>query len=281
MKSVFEYADYRKYLLDYYSEKKAANRNFSHRFIANRVGFKSGGHFSLILKGKANISIAFIQRLAGFLKLNKKEAGYFQNMVLFNQAKRHDDKKRYFEAMLSYKDALVRVVHADQYDFYDKWYYTALRELLAIYPLCDPIDHQAVGRLLNPPIPAAEVRQAFDLLKRLALINRDASGRYRPTDPFISTGYSATSISLNNFVINTLDLVKQSVDRFSKEDRNFSWIAFSLSRQSLQSIIDELRESRRRIMKIVENDPNPERVYLFASQIFPLSNVCPNKGASV
>ena len=45
MKSVFEYSDYRKFLLDYYSEKKAANRNFSHRFIANRVGFKSGGHF--------------------------------------------------------------------------------------------------------------------------------------------------------------------------------------------------------------------------------------------
>ena len=202
-------------------------------------------------------------------------------MVLFNQAKRHDDKKRYFEAMLSYKDALMRVVHADQYDFYDKWYYTALRELLAIYPLCDPIDHGAIGRLLNPPISAAEAKQAIELFQRLGLINHDASGRYRPTDPLISTGYAAASVSLNNFVINTLDLAKQSVDRFSKEDRNFSWIAFSLSRQSLQSIIDELRESRRRILKIVENDPNPERVYLFASQIFPLSNVCPNKGASV
>ncbi len=45
MKSVFEYTDYRLFLQDYYNDKKAANKAFSHRFIADRVGFKSGGSF--------------------------------------------------------------------------------------------------------------------------------------------------------------------------------------------------------------------------------------------
>ena len=66
MKSVFEYTDYRKCLKDYYEAKRAENKAVSHRFIAERVGFKSGGHFSQIISGKANISITFIEKFITF-----------------------------------------------------------------------------------------------------------------------------------------------------------------------------------------------------------------------
>lgn len=277
MKSVFEYTDYRLFLKDYYTEKREANKAFSHRFIAERVGFKSGGHFSQIISGKANISITFIEKFAEFLKLNKREASYFQNMVLFNQAKNHQDKKRYFEKMMSFKEAKVKTVSAEQYEFYDKWYYTAVREVLNFYPFSG--DYTELAKLVTPPISSSEAKQAIDLLERLKLISRNESGIYTLTDALITTGYGVQSVCINNHILNTLDLAKTAIDRFNRDERNFSWVGLSVSDKGYQAIIEELRAFRRKMMSIVDQDKDPDRAYLFNFQVFPLSKRYKKKGS--
>jgi uncharacterized protein (TIGR02147 family) len=276
MKSIFEYTDYRKFLSDFYKEKKSFDKKFSHRYIATHVGFKSGGHFSQILSGRVNISISFIERLSEFCKLNKREAPFFQNMVLFNQANGHENKKRYFEKMMSFKEAAVSIVNEQHYEFYDKWYYTAVRELLSFYPFSG--NYEQLGRMLMPPISAHEAKQAITLLERLGLIGTDSSGTYSITDALISTGYEAQSLCINNFVFNALELAKCAVDRFDKKERNFSWVSLSVSPEGYGAIVEEIRESRRRIMRIVANDPGPDRAYLFNFQVFPLSRRYDNTG---
>ena len=276
MRSVFEYTDYRLFLKDFYTEKRAANKAFSHRFIAERVGFKSGGHFSQILSGTANISITFIEKFAEFLKLNKREAAYFQHMVLFNQAKNHEDKRRYFEKMMSFKEAKIKIVDAEQYEYYDKWYYTAVREVLNFYPFRD--NYPELAKLLTPPITPTEAKQAIQLLERLKLIKRDDSGIFRLTDALITTGYGAQSVCINNHIINTLDLAKKAIDRFEREERNFSWVALSISEEGYNAIIEELRAFRRKMMSIINQDEKPDRAYLFNFQVIPLSKPYRKKG---
>lgn len=269
MKSVFEHTDYRQFLNEHYNEKKTLNKAFSHRFIADRVGFKSGGHFSQIISGKANISITFIEKFAEFLKMNKREASYFQNMVLFNQAKNHQDKKRYFEKMMSFKESKVKTVSAKQYEYYDKWFYSAVREVLNFYPFQG--DYPELAKLVTPSITPAEARQAIELLERLKLIVCNDNGIYALTDTLITTGYGAQSVCINNHILNTLDLAKVAIDRFNRDERNFSWVALSISEEGYQAIIEELRAFRRKMMSIVDRDQNPDRAYLFNFQVFPLS----------
>ncbi len=269
MVSVFDYTDFRKFLSDFYEEKKSSNKNFSHRYIARRIGLKSSGHFSQILSGRANISIGFIDRFAEFLQLNKRETPYFQSMVLFNQAKTHDVKKRYFEKMISFKEGVIHTINVEQYEFYEKWYFTAIRELLSFYPFRD--DYESLAGMLVPAITAAEAREAIVLLERLRLIRREPAGGYAVTDALITTGYDAQSNCINDFVGNALKLSKGAIDRFDRKERIFSWVSLSLSSQGYETIIEELRESRRRIMNIAANDPSPNRVYLFNFQFFPLS----------
>jgi uncharacterized protein (TIGR02147 family) len=267
--SIFEYTDYRKFLLDFYKNKKSLNRNFSHRYIGLHVGFKSGGHFAQILSGKANISISYIERLSDFLGLNKNEAQYFLNVVLYNQAKNHDDKKRYFKKMISFKDSAVHTVDAEHFEFYDKWYYTAIREILSFYPFKQNYDRLA--NMLMPTITIAQARHAIDLLNRLGLIVYDASGNYIPSSSLISTGYEAQSLCINNFVVHSLDLAKSAIDRFDRHERNLSWVSLSLSQESYATVIEELRDFRRRMMNIAIHDENPDRAYLINIQVFPCS----------
>jgi uncharacterized protein (TIGR02147 family) len=269
MDSIFSYTDYRKFLSDFYREKKALRKSFSYRFIASRVGFKSAGHFTQILTGKANISIMLIERFAEFLNLKKREAEYFQCLVLFNQAKNHEDKKRYFDKMTSFREATVRVVDAAQYEFYDKWYYTAIHELLDFYKFHG--DYRELGRRIEPAISPIEAQKAVELLSGLGFIKKDAHGYFRKTSATITTGKSAPSLAVNSFVLNSLKLSAEAIDRFPRDQRNLSWLTMSLSQKSYDEIVDELRAFRRRALDIASQDPAADRVYQFNFQVFPLS----------
>ncbi len=190
-------------------------------------------------------------------------------MVLFNQAKNHQDKKRYFEKMMAFKEAKVKTVSAAQYEFYDKWYYTAVREVLNFYPFKG--DYPELAKLVTPVITPSEARQAIELLERLNLIARNDDGIYTLTDTLITTGYGVQAVCINNHILNSLTLAETAIDRFKREERNFSWVALSISQDGYKKIVEELRASRRKMMSIVDQDQNPDRAYLFNFQVFPLS----------
>lgn len=49
MVDIFCYTDYRKFLFDFYEAKKRSTPHFSHRYVAQKVGFSSSGFFSKII----------------------------------------------------------------------------------------------------------------------------------------------------------------------------------------------------------------------------------------
>lgn len=71
MIDIYQYTDYRKYLREYYEAKRATDKQFTHRHIAQIVGFKSTGTFAQILQGKTNISPQTLERFVLFLSLEK------------------------------------------------------------------------------------------------------------------------------------------------------------------------------------------------------------------
>jgi len=269
MKTIFDYTDYRLFLADYYTEKRAQNPGFSYRFIAQHVGFKSAGHFTKIIQGKANISIELALRFAGFFKLNKKQTGYFQALVLYNQAKNHSDKRRYFKKLMSFKEAKIVTVNASQYELYEKWYYTVVREMLAFFPFKDNFGELAAT--IAPPITENEARKAIDVLERLGFITKDDSGYYRQVDPLIMAGRENSFLAIDNFIMNNLDLARRSIDNFSKDERKLSATTITVSKETYEKIIKELREFREHILNMAQQDKNPDRSYQFNFQVFPVT----------
>jgi uncharacterized protein (TIGR02147 family) len=267
---IFLYTDYRKYLSDYYEAEKKRNPHFSHRYVAQKVGFSSSGFFSKIIQGKTNISNDLALRFADFLKLKKNEAEYFGLLVFFNQAKSHADKKRWFEKIVAFSKSKVKIVEVSQYEFFEKWYYVALRELIKFYPFKG--DFKNLAKMVDPPVTPAQAKKAIRLLERLGLIKKDENGVYSQTDVLISTGYDVKSVAINNFQLATLDLAKGSVDRFSKEERDISTLTLSFSEDLYKTIHERLKSFRREILESVKNDGGQvDRVYQVNFQIFPLS----------
>ncbi len=268
MITIFDYTDFRKYLTDYYEDRKKENPRFSYRSLT-ALGSINSGNFAKMLKGDRNFSLAAAIRLAHAMKLNKKERDYFQAMVQFCQAKNHEEKKRHFEELMTFKESAVRILDANHYAFYDKWYYTAVREALAFFPLRDD-NFAKLGKFITPQISEKQVSRAVELLMSLELAVKDESGRYVRTGALLSTGNDIRSLTLNNFVIHTMKLASRAIDAGGKET-NLSSVTFTVSGEDFREVQEEIRKCRRRIMEIARNSAAPDRVYQFNMQLFPLT----------
>lgn len=261
--------DYRKYLKDHYLERKAENPRFSYRFIARKVGFKSPGHFTQIIQGKADISFRLAFKFAQFMKLKKREADYFDLLVRFDQAKAQEEKRQYLERLSAFVESKVKLLTEQQHRFFDKWYYMAIREILAFFPFEG--DYAALAAKVEPSIRESEAREAIEVLESLELIRKTPQGRYERVDPVLSTGYDAATASLRKFQSATLDLAKEAMERLPREKRSISTLTLSLSEEAYKSIEEELKAFRRKLLAIAKNDEHVDRVVQFNFQLYPLS----------
>ncbi len=265
---IFAFLDYRQYLDAYYRGRKAVDKKFSHRFIG-REGRFDPGLFSKIIKGKRDISLSMIFKLSAILKLDKKQSAYFENLVLFNQAPSHLERKHYYEKLMALRKTEVKPVELHQYEFYSKWYYSALRELL----VCQDYDGDAekLGKLLEPPIKPQEARMGVELLEKLGFVERTPAGKYKVKHTLITTGYGNAALQANNFVLEGLDLAKGAIDRFRADVRNLSTVTFSIPRSRYKHYEERIRSFRRELMKDIEKEKGADSVYQLNLQLFPLS----------
>lgn len=267
---LFDYMDYRLYLQDWLVAKKAENGAWSHRMIAEKVGLKSGGHISLILSGKANLKEPALEAFIRLLKLSDTEATYFRNLVLYNQADNHSHEKEAYERLLACKEARVSVLQADQYSYYSRWYYSAVREALSIFDF-HGTEFRELGEQMIPALSSAQVQEAFEFLRRLNLIETDAKGCWRASQNLLSTGPQTSTLHFNEHVYQILDLARCAIQRIPTGEKYNSWISMAIGPQSFMRIVDELRETRKRLLKIVSEDSSPQRVYHLNLNLFPFT----------
>jgi uncharacterized protein (TIGR02147 family) len=267
--NLFEYTDYRAFLKDWYRHRQQSDGKLSYRRLAADIGFKSPGHFSLIVNNKANLSLKILDRFIRYLGLNKKESEFFQTLVLYNQAKGLEDKTRYFDRLLSFRQNRFRSISAAQYEFYEKWYYSAVREVLAVHVFKG--DFRALGKAIEPAITAEEARKAIETLKRLGMINRDAQGAWHRVDPVLSSGTETPTVAVQSLLVQSLDLAKHALDSIPREERILSTATVSVSQKTYEEIREEVRAFRKRILEAAQKDPKPDRIYQFQFHVFPLS----------
>lgn len=272
---IYGFLDYRQFLDAYYRARKAVDSKFSHRFIGKEGRFDPG-LFSKIIKGKRDISLSMIFKLSAIFNLDKKQSEYFENLVHFNQAPSHQERKHYYEKLMAFRKTEVKAVEIHQYEFYSKWYYSAMRELLDFHPYAG--DAERLAAQLVPPIRPAEAKAGVELLLKLGFIERTASGKYKAKNALITTGYGNADLQANNFVLESLDLAKGAIDRFPAVMRNLSTVTFSIPHSRYKHYEEKIRAFRRELMKDIEKEPGADAVYQLNMQLFPLTKTRPANG---
>ena len=270
---VFAYLNYRDFLRDIYAEKKSKGKTFSYRYLASKTGLKSASFFTGVLQGKRNLSPHLVLKFAAAFKLNKQETAFFELLVSYNQAKTHEEKKHFFDRIICLKRPAAKIVDADKYGFYEKWYYSAIREIAGVRPFRD--DYVKLARSLTPAITAAEAKQAVELLEGLGFIIRDAAGYYQRKEATISTGQAWKSLAIAHFQLESFELGKQAVDRFPRAERDMSTMTLSCSQATFEAIRERIGCMRQELAEMAKHDDAADRVLQCNFQVFPLCKPLP------
>lgn len=273
MINLFEYLNYRDFLKDAYEERHAGDWRFSHRYIAEKADFDAS-MFNKILQGKRNLTPRLVSVFADIFCSDDREKKYFADMVSFNQAKNHSESRQFLEKLVATKECKVEKVAKDQFEYFDNWYHAVIRELVTFYPYVG--DDAALGLMVRPPITASQVKSSIALLERLNMIKKnEQTGFYEQTQGLISSGTESYSTAVNSYIQQNLNVAQTAIDRFGREERNLSTLAFGCDENTYSELVEMVRRFRREVLAKVGQCQKPNRVFQLGMQLFPLSDPYP------
>jgi len=271
MKPIFEYSDFRLFLRDYLLAAKSRGAKLTYEELGRKVGFTSRGFVTQIIQGTSRIPEDKIGAFGNALSLKKKELEYFELLVHFNQAKTHRTKNESFKKLTSGFKTRIRHIGSDNYEFYSKWYYSAIRSLLGYYPFTG--DYKELANQLTPAITPGQAKKAIALLERLSLIVKKEDGCYHVTDRLLTSGDAVDSVALVNFQQVTMDLAKDALETFPKKQRDASTLTLGLSREGYRAAVEKIATLRRELLDIARFDRQIDRVIQVNLHAFPLTKI--------
>lgn len=268
---LFQYTNYRLFLKASYEYMKENNRAFSYRFFSQQAGFKSPNYLKLVIDGTRNLSADSLEKFIDFFKFKEKEAEYFRLLVAFNQEKNSEQKNKLAQEILRLSTfKRLHPLTQDHFEYFSKWYYVAIRELLATKHL--KLDSKSISKLLFPQVSEKEVDHALDVLERLQLIKR-YQNRYIQTEELVTTGDEVSSSAVVTYHRNMLSLAGESIDTIDRELRDISAVTVGLSQDNIRELKTLIQKFRKNVMELSEQDKEKEAVYQVGIQMFPLSKV--------
>ena len=278
MKEIVEYTDYRKYIQDYYDERKRCSA-FSWHAFAQKAGFSSDVYLKYVCEGKKNLSVGSAGSVANAMGLVGFEYDYFVLMVSYAHAKNDEAKRTAFEERCAMAQAhKMRVLGDEEFNYFKSWKNSVIRELAPHMPGAKPLE---IARACKQKISAAEVSETLDFLVKAKLLKKDKSGNYQQTDKAIKMApVEAVPLAARDLQRQMGEFAIQSLD-LPLSERVMSGYTLGLTRRAYERIKKEMEDFWRRVVAIATEENETDCVYRLNMQLFPMSEHLKNKRETV
>ena len=274
--SVFHFTNFREYLKAFFEFKKLTNPAYSASMFARKAGLGSNsrGYLKLVIENKRNLSAQTIRSFSEALVLNIQESLYFENLVLFNQSERDQDKKYYLERMMAAnhnkKSEQIELMRSQQ-AYLSNWYCVAIRELLAHKDFRE--DTQWIGKQLRGKVKKDQILKTIEDLLNLGLIARDEkTGKLLQSETQVKITGGVFSAYIQNFHLQMIDIAKDSILNDEYETRTASAVTLSCSIERLPELKAEISKFRDHISEKFGIEPLPvDTVFHLSLQLVQLT----------
>jgi uncharacterized protein (TIGR02147 family) len=268
MVNLYDYMDYRQFLRDYMDAQKKERSWFSFRFFAGKLEMDNSNLVKIIL-GKRHVSARNTIKIIEVLKLNPKESQYFKTLVAFNKAKKQKDIKVLFDKLVALKNLELKKLQPHQYEYYQKWYHSAIFTLLDYYPFKG--DYKALAKQLSPAITPEQAEESVTLMHKLGLIEKKEDGYYKPVNSMITSGENWTAAAVQEFQEETIKLSLHSLKNHSAGVHDIYTLTMGVSRNDMTGVQELIEEFRKSLIKLVSEGEKSDSVYQLNMQLFPMT----------
>jgi len=269
MKSITEYRDYRKFMQDFYDERKRTGA-FSWREFSKLAGFASPTYLKLVCEGKSGLSKVKMKQVSKAMGLTGYEEEYFSLLVVLAKATKDIDKK---DALLKMEkiaaEHKVRVVDSDVFQYYESWKYPVIRELAPMMPGARPCD---IAEECKEYVSAEEVRDILAFLVKAGFLKKDGEKIYSQTEKAVVGSAEAQPIAIRAMHKEMGNVAVRAVDRYNASERYFTGMTIGVNEANYARIVAEIDACAKKIAAIANETENLNQVYGLNFQLFPFTN---------
>jgi uncharacterized protein (TIGR02147 family) len=268
---IFTYLDYRQFLRDYTQNLKA-RKAFNLRTFAKAAGIKAPGYLKMIIDGRRNLTQKTADKFALALGLSSRESEYFTVLVQYNQTKNPDEKRDYFDTLISLRPRSQHfVLEKRQNRYFSRHYYVCVREMVALKDFRE--DYKWMAKRCLPQISPMQAREAVETLLELGLLKRDVDGNLIQVENFIATQDRNTQeVEAYHFHEAVIDKARHALGLLSQNERSYYALTLPLSKSQFEDIITDFYEFRDKVVrKIEQGERDFDDVYQINFQLFPVT----------
>lgn len=269
---IYKYLDYRDFLRDYHTIRKARETKFSHRFFAMQAGYSSSGLYTHIIQGQLNLTPHYIPGFIKAMKMDEKEAEYFKLLIDYTHAQDDHYRVELYDQMLVLTPLKLRRTRMKMREFYSKWYIPSILLLLRMEDFEDSLKELSLS--LFPKVTLPQCKSAIKLLADLKLIHK-VDGFWKPTIQSTVGGKEVGVEVIRQHQRDMMTIACDALDQFDPSHRHITTKAISLSEKTFQKIQDEIKKFQLNVNKLVDYDEAPDRVFHLNLQLFPTSILRP------
>lgn len=269
--SIFAYTDYREFLKNYCARMKETTQYFSHRYFTKLAGLGSESYLRMVIKGERNLSPATISKFAKAMPFSKKEAVYFNVLVLYNQSLTDDEKSRYLEQVLSLRPrSTIAGLTRDQFEYLTNTLFVIIREMAALPDFKD--DAVWIAQNLRRKSKPSEVQHALEVLERLKLLLRDQDGKLKHSGLSLDTPCGLPVLEMLNYHRQILMESKDAIMTAPYDEWDVYSHTIPVPKESLGKVSDLLRQCLDEITHVINvGSKNFNEVYQINIQMFPVT----------
>lgn len=274
MKSIYDYNNHLEFLKDRCKFLKIHSKNFSHRYIASKLGFKSSAIFLHIINKKIKISESLLKKIAKLFKLPKIEAKYLKILTRLNQSTSKTDKIDSLNNLIKFINLHLKSSLFYHYNSLIKKYKRLLIEL-SPYINTNP-KYKELSFFLNRYIKGIGRRKGnLALLRKFDIIEYDKNGFITPVNQIITNGAYKEIKEIKKYYLDSLEIIKNLVYADSYDRKEVSSVLFSISEKTFKRIQDEIVELYKKIIFLAEKESYPESIYVLNLNAFPILSLLP------
>ena len=268
MKPIIEYQDYRKYMRDFYEERKRCSV-FSWREFSRLAGFSSPNYIKLVCEGRSRLSKKGVEGVADAMGLEGADRDYFRVMEHFGDARNDVKKMQAFNEMQKIaKENRLRVVDAEAFKYFESWVNPVLRELAPIMPGAKPLE---LARNCYAVVSAAEVRQSLDFMVHADFLRKVGEDTYEQTEKVVTGSSEAIPLALRSMNRQMSKLATSAIDDVPPEKRHIAGVTLGLSESTYKWLVQKLEVLRHQVVAIAAKEKEYDKVYRLNLQLFPLT----------
>lgn len=266
--AILQHTNYRQFLKEYYAYRKKNEKRYSYHQFSEELSFSASNFIYLVILGKRNLSTEAIKRIQDKMSWTALEAKYFQALVLFEQATKPAERKKYHDDIRKILKSKREILHPDQFQYFSTWYIPVLKEIISLKNFVSNLNW--ISRKLKPHVDEELVRKGLQVLERLKMICNE-KGVWKQNKKHLATLPQVSSAMISHYHHEMLSLAEKTLEE-SGEDRDISAMTMGVTQEQYAWVKKRVIEFRDQIqLELQQQEDASTMVAQLNMQLFPVT----------